>query len=122
MPAGASRFKVDENLPAEVVDLLKDGGHDAVTVGDQGMSGRPDGEVEAVCRREARAILTLDLGFGDIRAYPPDRSAGIVVLRLVRQDRDKVLAVVRRLMPTIGREPLVGRLWIVDESSTRIRG
>lgn len=32
------KFKVDENLPVEAAALLRDAGHDAVTVDDQGMT------------------------------------------------------------------------------------
>ena len=31
------RFKVDENLPIEIADLLRDAGFDAMTVHEQGM-------------------------------------------------------------------------------------
>jgi predicted nuclease of predicted toxin-antitoxin system len=34
------RFKVDENLPIEVADLLTAAGHDAATVNDQGAAVR----------------------------------------------------------------------------------
>lgn len=78
------KFKVDENLPIEVATLLVDAGHDAVTVLDQDLGGRPDPEVVAVCRQEERVVVTLDLHFCDIRAYPPADSAGIIVLRLAR--------------------------------------
>ena len=37
------RFKTDENIPLEAVDLLRVGGHDALSVFDQSLAGRPDG-------------------------------------------------------------------------------
>jgi predicted nuclease of predicted toxin-antitoxin system len=63
------KFKVDENLPTEVAGLLVGVGYDAVTVGDQRMARRPDTELAAVCQREGRAVVTLDLDFADIRAF-----------------------------------------------------
>ena len=33
------RLKVDENLPRAVCDLLQRAGHDAISVGEQGLSG-----------------------------------------------------------------------------------
>lgn len=65
------RFKTDENLHPELAHFLRQKGHDAVTVWDQGLRGRPDANLAAVCQAEARAIVTLDAGFADIRAYPP---------------------------------------------------
>jgi predicted nuclease of predicted toxin-antitoxin system len=78
------KFKVDENLPMEVAKQLVTAGHDALTVSDQQLSGHVDSEVIDVCRNEGRALVTLDLGFADIRAYPPAAYPGIVVLRLAR--------------------------------------
>ncbi len=42
------RFKVDEDLHAEVADLLGQHGHDAVTVHDQQRQGQTDDDVAAV--------------------------------------------------------------------------
>ena len=36
------KLKVDENLPIEVAEALQHAGHDAVTVHDQRLTGRPD--------------------------------------------------------------------------------
>jgi predicted nuclease of predicted toxin-antitoxin system len=85
------KFKIDENLPAEVADLLTSGGHDAVTVPAQRLAGQADSNIAAVCRAESRAIVPLDLDFGDIRTYPPADYAGIIVLRLRRADKDRIL-------------------------------
>jgi predicted nuclease of predicted toxin-antitoxin system len=116
------KFKVDENLPIEVAELLASAGHDAVTVTMQRMAGQPDPNVATVCQREGRAVVTLDLDFADIRAYPPSSYAGIIVFRLARLDKPRVLSVLRRLLPILDQEPLVGKLWIVEESSVRVRG
>ena len=118
----ASAFKVDENLPAEAVLLLRDAGHDAVGVVDQGMGGASDERIAAVCLAETRIVVTLDLDFGDVRRFPPQRHAGIIVLRLARQDIPHVLDVLRRVIVELAKQSPVGRLWIVDESSIRVRG
>ncbi len=36
------RFKTDENLPTQIVELLRQHGHDAMSVPEQQMSGQPD--------------------------------------------------------------------------------
>jgi predicted nuclease of predicted toxin-antitoxin system len=116
------RFKVDENLPAEVAEVLADAGHNAVTVPDQRLGGQSDPTVAAICRQEGRILVTLDLDFADIRAFPPADYPGIIVLRLRLLDKWHVLGAVRRLVPLLGQEPLAGKLWIVDETNVRIRG
>jgi hypothetical protein len=55
------QFKMDENLHAETADLFRQHGHDAVTVFDEGLQGHADVDIADVCRREQRALVTLDL-------------------------------------------------------------
>jgi hypothetical protein len=74
-----------------------------------------------VCRREGRALLTLDRGLGNIREYPPVEYPGIVVLRVRNQEIDTILALIRRLIELLETRPLAGTLWIVDEYRVRIR-
>jgi predicted nuclease of predicted toxin-antitoxin system len=114
-------FKVDENLHPEVIVLLQQRGHDAVSVRTQGLRGASDRVIADVCQREERALLTLDLDFGDIRAYPPEQFPGLVVLRMSNQSRPSVLRVVERMLALLDREPLLGHLWIVEEHRVRIR-
>jgi len=114
------RFKLDENLPSDVAALLCEAGHDACTVNDQGLGGASDGRVAEVCKLENRAIVTLDLDFSNIRAYPPEQFAGLIVLRVARQDANHIRSVVRSILPQLERESLVGCLWIVEESRLRI--
>ena len=114
-------FKLDENLHADAADLLRRHGHDASTVIEQGMQGKADTDIANVCRQEARAIVTLDLDFADIRVFPPGDFQGIIVLRLNDQSRASVLNIIGQIIPLLGVEPLVGNLWIVQETGVRIR-
>lgn len=115
------RFKVDENLHDEVAELLRQHGHDAVTVYDQHMQGQPDEIVAAICRQEGRAVVTQDLDFSNILAYPPHDYAGIIVLRLHDQSRPAAVKAVSRLIPLFATEVLTGSLWVVDEIGMRVR-
>ncbi len=115
------RFKIDENLPIEARDAFIQAGFEASTVEDEALSGSPDANIASICRAEKRAIVTLDLDFADIRAYPPAEYSGLIVLRLQKQDKRTVLNIVERLVPLLQDEPLVSRLWIVDERRVRIR-
>jgi predicted nuclease of predicted toxin-antitoxin system len=114
-------FKVDENLHPDVVVLLQQRGHDAVSVSTQGLRGASDRVIADVCQRESRALVTLDLDFGDIRTYPPEQFSGLVVLRISNHSRPYVLRVVERMLSLLDREPLTGHLWIVEEHRVRIR-
>lgn len=116
------KFKVDENLPIDATDLLRQMGHLADTVVQEQLRGSPDADIASVCKKESRALLTLDSDFADIRLYPPDEFSGLIVLRLRMQDKPHVLSVLRRIIPLLSVEPLIGYLWIVDEERIRIRG
>jgi len=114
------RFKVDESLHIEVADLLREQGHDALTVFDQGLRGRDDHDIADMCRSENRVLLSLDLDFSNILMFPPENYPGLVVLRLRKKGRAAIRHVVTRVMDHLNKEPLAGRLWIVDEHRIRI--
>lgn len=114
-------FKIDENLPVEAADLLRHHGHDAATVIEQNMSGETDESIAAVCRREGRVLITLDLDFADIRTYPPSQYPGLIVMRVRQQNKTTVTSMIERISHAIGQEVLSGKLWIVDEERIRIR-
>ncbi len=48
------RFKVDENLPIEVAEILRAAGHDAATVNDEALGGASDPDLAALVQREAK--------------------------------------------------------------------
>ena len=79
------KFKIDENLPAETAETLRQSGFVADTVAEEDLSGSDDETVVARSRTGDRILVTLDLDFANIRAYPPGAHSGIIVLRLKRQ-------------------------------------
>jgi predicted nuclease of predicted toxin-antitoxin system len=43
------RFKVDENLPIEVAELLQQANHDALTILEQQLGGHADFNIASIC-------------------------------------------------------------------------
>jgi predicted nuclease of predicted toxin-antitoxin system len=84
------RFKIDENLPIEVAEALRQVGHDAATVLEQQHGGSADAQLATLCQHESRVLVTLDMDFADIRNYPPAEFPGLIVLRLRQQDKLRV--------------------------------
>ena len=113
---------MDENLPEEVVDELPADAHDATSVRQQGMSGADDGIISERIIQEERCLIPLDLGFGDMRKYPPSHFPGIIVIRTKDQDKNTILGLVRSLITKLTIEDVVGKLWVVESDRIRIRG
>ncbi|OQX62348.1 MAG: hypothetical protein B5M51_06280 [Anaerolinea sp. 4484_236] len=116
------KFKIDENLPIEVAERLRQEGHDALTVIEQYLNGASDSDLASICQEEKRIIITLDTDFANIRIYPPSQFLGLIVLRLQWQDKFHVLKILERLIPKLDNEMLKHHLWIVEETRIRIRG
>ena len=116
------RFKVDENLPVDVAEILRLNQHDALTVLNEQLGGHSDLELVQVCIAEQPVLITLDLDFADLRHYPPECFPGIIVLRPNIQTIPTLLQLMDRVMALLGSEPLAGHLWIVDERRVRVRG
>ena len=115
------RFKIDENLPSELADQLTSAGHDAETVLSENLGGESDVTISKVCREEKRVLVTLDLDFSNVQAYPPREYSGLLVLRLRKQDKSHVLQTFSQILDLIEKEPLEGLLWIVEEARIRVR-
>ena len=117
------RFLVDEDLPRSTCALLREHGHIAFDVRDIGYRGAPDSEIAAYAQRERLCIVTGDLGFSDIRNYPPNEYAGLVVLKLPRTATASTI--LQLLESFVCQEDLVdtvsGKLAIVETGRVRIR-
>jgi hypothetical protein len=69
----------------------------------------------------ARLLVTFDLGFGDVRRYPPGGHDGIILLRLEDQHPELVLDVLRRLLAQQDLDSVEGALVVVTDTTVRIR-
>jgi predicted nuclease of predicted toxin-antitoxin system len=114
-------IKLDENLGRPHVALLKRHGYDADRVFDQGLSGVVDAELWLHVNREGRFLITLDLGFSDVRRYAPGTHPGILLLRPRRKGRNAVSQVLRRVLAERRLETLAGCLAVADAARTRVR-
>lgn len=57
-------------------------GHEAVDVRDVGLRKASDDVIAKYAQREGLCLITADFDFSDVRAYPPQRFPGLVVLTL----------------------------------------
>ncbi len=116
------KFKIDENLPAEYATILRNAGHEADTVRDEGLGGKIDEIIGDFCQHENRVLITLDRDFSDIRAYPPHLYPGIIAVSVAKQSKRRLLEVLTRVVELLGSETVWNRLWIVEDGRIRVRG
>jgi predicted nuclease of predicted toxin-antitoxin system len=115
------KLKLDENLGERGRALLVVAGHDVATVRLQQMESAPDAALIEACRREGRALVTLDLDFANPLDYRPSEYPGIAVLRLPRKTRvGDLLQTIETFAKGLEQNPLAGRLWIVEKGRIRL--
>lgn len=68
-----------------------------------------------------RLLITFDVGFGDLRVYPPSAHVGTVLLRLADQQPDATLDVLQRFLAEHPLEDLSGQLVVLTETRARLR-
>jgi predicted nuclease of predicted toxin-antitoxin system len=115
------KLKLDENLGISHLRFLRELGYPADRVHEEGLSGASD---EAVWRRvceEERFFIALDLGFADLRRFPPGSHPGILVLRIRSRGRNAVQEILSRITARYSFEDLKGCLVIADERKIRVR-
>ena len=115
------KFKIDENLPAECAPIFREAGFEATTVAEQELSGADDSVLFERCRAEGRVLVTLDLDFANVRAYPPGSHSGIVVVRSNSQDKATLISILKRTLPVLIRRSPEQQLWIVEPDRIRYR-
>ena len=115
------KIKVDENIGRHGIEFLRRRGHDVMTVREQGLGGAPDASIYDACCAEGRTLITLDRDFGHAPRFPPERSAGIIVLEIgspatLPALRDRL----HDFLAVAATRPVEGALWIVEPGRVRV--
>ena len=82
---------------------------------------RPIENVVVAATAEGRILISLDVGMGDIRAYPPGSHAGIVVLRVPDQSAATATEAIIDLAGLAEPASLTGAIAILQRGLLRIR-
>ena len=117
----ALKVTVDEDLPRQAVQLLREHGYDAASVVDQGMGGWKDAQLWIAVQRAERYFVTADKGFGDIRNYPPGKHHGILLLRPDEDGIRPILDLLKKVLDSYSLEDLVGATTVATPKGIRLR-
>lgn len=117
------RFLLDADLPRSAAETIHRHGHEVVDVRDVGLRDAEDQDIAAYARRESLCLLTGDYDFSDIRNYPPEQYAGIVVLNIPAKTTslyiNQLLATFLAQTELLPQIP--GKLAIVEPGRVRLR-
>jgi predicted nuclease of predicted toxin-antitoxin system len=115
------KFKLDENLSSSIKQILIASQHDVHTVVDELLQGSPDDEILKICSQENRCLITLDLDFSDIKRFPPEHNAGIVILRpAFGLSHKSLIALINQLDEALKENSPEKQLWVVEFGRIRI--
>ncbi len=115
------KIKLDENLSRHLKAPLAQAGHDITTAAEEHLLGKADTSIAAAAKVEDRMVFTLDVGFADLRRFPPGSHPGIVLFRPVTLGPLAVNRFVLDFVQNQNLESLAGKLVVVEPKRIRIR-
>ena len=115
------RIKLDENLPADLVEDLAALGHDVDTVPSEGLAGHDDPDVWQAAQAAERVLITQDLDFSDVRVFAPDTHHGLILVRLREPSRSRLRARLLAVFRSEAVETWSRCLVVVGDRKVRVR-
>ncbi len=115
------RCLADMGVDVRVVEWLRQRGHDAVHLREEGLQRLPNGEIFEKARSEGRGILTFDLDFGEIVALSGARKSSLLVFRLRNTRAPHVINRLSAALADSTQALEAGAVVVVEESRHRVR-
>jgi predicted nuclease of predicted toxin-antitoxin system len=115
------KIKLDENMPAGLVSILQELGHEVDTIPQEGLDGEADSQVWSAAQEEKRFLITQDLDFSDVRRYKPGTHYGLLLVRLRNPGRRALTRKVQQLFQSEAVGEWQGCFIVATENKLRIR-
>lgn len=114
------KLLADECVYSITTELLRECGHDIVTVQKSGLSGASDDVVLAYAVAEGRILVSNDAHFSNVLLFPPQKHLGIIVLKIRPRVLDQVHTVLFSLLRRTDQSAMTQTLVIVDRNKYRV--
>ena len=115
------RFLADMGVSMGVVEWLREQGHEAKHLREEGLERLPNGEIFEKAARESRVVLTFDLDFGEIVALSDNKRVGVVLFRLRNTRADHVMERLAKVLAESSDALAQGAVVTVEEHRHRVR-
>jgi len=115
------RFRVHYCHRGSVVDWLRQNGHDAKYLCDEGLHRIPNGEIFAKAISENRILITFDLDFGEIVALSKREKVSIILFRLHNTRTSHLINRLSIVLEDSAGALGEGAVVVVEESRHRVR-
>jgi predicted nuclease of predicted toxin-antitoxin system len=115
------KFLADAGVSQRVVHWLKQDGHDAWHVRDEGLQRLPDEQIFQKAAMEVRIILTFDLDFGEILALSAGQMVSVILFRLNNTATPFVIQRLHAVLMDVREALIAGAIVVVEDARHRIR-
>ncbi len=115
------RFLADMGVSTRVVEWLRNYGHDAKHLREEGLHRMPNGEIFTKAIREDRIIITFDLDFGEIVALAKGKRTSVILFRLHNTRTSHLLSRLSTVLKDTAKALDEGAVVVVEESRHRVR-
>lgn len=113
---------VDEDMHRSVKEPLRQLGHRVLDVRDHGLRGASDQEVFAFAQQQRAALLTGDLGFANLLAFPLGAHYGVIIARFPNElSPERINEEILRGLAGLEERDIAGSLIIMEPGWVRIR-
>jgi predicted nuclease of predicted toxin-antitoxin system len=115
------KLRVDEGLGKRWRDRLTKAGHGVDVVHGGWITGATDQNVLDAAVTANQALVTLEPEFADPGRFPPNKTAGIAVIRVGdRPSLHDLDAALSTLIDGLERAEINGQLWVVEPTRIRV--
>lgn len=115
------KFLADMGISQTVARRLRESGHDAVHLRDEGLQRLQDLDILEKARQQERIILTFDLDFGELLAVSRASVPSVIIFRLATTVPEFVSVRLLSVLSACGEDLNRGAIVTIEDNRYRVR-